>query len=150
MRLYYFNARYYDPENGVFISPDPAMDGLNHYVYARGNPLMFTDMMGLYVDEFDPDEYNIEQDPFAQYGLDYYYDYGYYTSYDQSFDYQLSASEEFYTGDTGAFFSMDNVDAVDNRESVVRCPLCPDGPHCPLSLAALATHRATSSALLQR
>ncbi|MBN2526748.1 MAG: RHS repeat-associated core domain-containing protein [Deltaproteobacteria bacterium] len=48
--LYYFNARYYDPKNGVFISPDPAMDGLNHYVYAKGNPLIFTDLTGLYED----------------------------------------------------------------------------------------------------
>ncbi|MBN2715912.1 MAG: hypothetical protein JXX14_08650 [Deltaproteobacteria bacterium] len=44
--LYYFNARYYDPETGVFISPDPAMDGLNHYAYANGNPLLFSDPSG--------------------------------------------------------------------------------------------------------
>ncbi len=52
--LYYFNARYYSPETGRFISVDPAvimgMDvGLsieeicNPYIYARNNPIRYTD-----------------------------------------------------------------------------------------------------------
>jgi RHS repeat-associated protein len=51
--LYYYNARYYDPQLGVFLTPDPAMDDLNHYAYVRGNPLNYTDPTGL-----EPDTYS--------------------------------------------------------------------------------------------
>jgi len=34
----YLRNRYYDPNTGRFISEDPAMDGLNLYVYANNNP----------------------------------------------------------------------------------------------------------------
>jgi hypothetical protein len=44
--LYYFNARYMDPEIGRFISRDPAMDGANWYVYCRNNPLKYVDPDG--------------------------------------------------------------------------------------------------------
>jgi len=44
--LYYFRARYYDPEVRRFISSDPAKDGLNWYGYADGNPLVFVDPDG--------------------------------------------------------------------------------------------------------
>ena len=44
--LYYFNARYYDPTLGRFISADPARQGLNWYVYCNNNPLMFVDPDG--------------------------------------------------------------------------------------------------------
>ena len=46
-QLYYFNARYYDPAIGRFISVDPAQDGINWYVYCNNNPLSFTDPTGL-------------------------------------------------------------------------------------------------------
>jgi RHS repeat-associated protein len=39
--------RYYDPTTGRFLSRDPAMDGGNWYVYARGNPVNFIDPEGL-------------------------------------------------------------------------------------------------------
>ena len=45
--LYYFNARWYDPELGRFISEDPAQDGVNWYVYVSNNPLKFVDPTGL-------------------------------------------------------------------------------------------------------
>src|SRR4030043_2084216 len=45
--LYYYNARYYDPHLGTFITPDPAMDGLNHYNYCNSNPIKYTDPTGL-------------------------------------------------------------------------------------------------------
>ncbi len=52
--LYYYGARYYNPRNGVWMSPDPAFDGtfgspmgLARYTYARNNPVRFTDPMGL-------------------------------------------------------------------------------------------------------
>jgi RHS repeat-associated protein len=45
--LYYMNARYYDPKIGVFTSSDPAMDGMNHYGYCSGNPIMYNDPTGL-------------------------------------------------------------------------------------------------------
>jgi RHS repeat-associated protein len=45
--LYYFNARYYDPSIGRFITEDPARDGINWYVYCANNPLSYTDPTGL-------------------------------------------------------------------------------------------------------
>src|SRR4030043_2366249 len=45
--LYYYNARYYDPHLGSFITPDPAMDNLNHYAYASANPIKYSDPTGL-------------------------------------------------------------------------------------------------------
>ncbi len=50
--LMYYNARYYDPALGTFISPDSMVPGTeqvinyNRFLYARGNPLKFTDPTG--------------------------------------------------------------------------------------------------------
>lgn len=44
--LYYFNARWYDPNMGRFITEDPARDGMNWYVYCRNNPLIYQDLLG--------------------------------------------------------------------------------------------------------
>lgn len=50
--LMYFNARYYDPEVGQFISPDTLVPNptvlvdYNRYMYARGNPLKYSDPSG--------------------------------------------------------------------------------------------------------
>ena len=47
--LQYYNARYYDPELGQFLSPDtlvPDPSNLfdyNRYLYTRGNPMRYTD-----------------------------------------------------------------------------------------------------------
>ncbi|MCO5182295.1 MAG: RHS repeat-associated core domain-containing protein [Candidatus Promineofilum sp.] len=55
--LYYYNARYYDPEIGHFISPDTIVPdpgsvfGYNRYMYALGNPLKYNDPTGYYSDE---------------------------------------------------------------------------------------------------
>jgi len=45
--LYYFRNRYYDPENGRFITRDPARDGLNLYAFVNNNPINFMDPLGL-------------------------------------------------------------------------------------------------------
>jgi RHS repeat-associated protein len=47
--LYYFNARYYSPELGRFISRDPVgiVDDVNLYVYVGNNPLKWVDWSGL-------------------------------------------------------------------------------------------------------
>ncbi len=47
--LMYFGYRYYDPEVGRWISPDPAgaIDGPNLYAYARNNPMKYVDFFGL-------------------------------------------------------------------------------------------------------
>jgi murein DD-endopeptidase MepM/ murein hydrolase activator NlpD len=45
--LYYFNARWYDPELGRFITEDPVKDGINWYGYANQNPLRYIDPTGL-------------------------------------------------------------------------------------------------------
>ena len=46
--LIYFGYRYYDPEIGRWISPDPmgTIDGLNLYTFARNNPLKYVDDFG--------------------------------------------------------------------------------------------------------
>ncbi len=50
--LQYYNARYYDPQIGAFISPDPIVPDpslvidYNRYVYARGNTLKYNDPSG--------------------------------------------------------------------------------------------------------
>ncbi|BAS27240.1 RHS repeat-associated core domain protein [Limnochorda pilosa] len=45
--LYYFGARWYDPEVGRWTSQDPVRDGLNWYLYVRNNPLRYVDLWGL-------------------------------------------------------------------------------------------------------
>jgi RHS repeat-associated protein len=47
--LYLMGARYYDPEVGRFITPDPigAMGGLNLYAYCKNDPINFIDPSGL-------------------------------------------------------------------------------------------------------
>ena len=45
--MYYFNARWYNPETGRFASEDPARDGINWYAYVDNNPLKYTDPTGL-------------------------------------------------------------------------------------------------------
>ena len=47
IRLYYFNARWYDPELGRFISQDPIKDGVNWYAYCHDDPLSYIDLSGL-------------------------------------------------------------------------------------------------------
>ncbi|MBI9100659.1 MAG: RHS repeat-associated core domain-containing protein [Spirochaetaceae bacterium] len=45
--LYYFNARWYDPALGRFITEDPIKDGTNWFAYVSNNPLIYTDPTGL-------------------------------------------------------------------------------------------------------
>ena len=48
----YYNARYYDPALGAFISPDSLVPNParvidhNRFLYARGNPLKYRDPTG--------------------------------------------------------------------------------------------------------
>ena len=44
--LYYFNARWYDPDLARFISEDPAGQGPNPYSYCGNNPVMRVDPTG--------------------------------------------------------------------------------------------------------
>jgi RHS repeat-associated protein len=45
--LYYYNARWYDPELGRFISEDPIKDQANWYAYVANNPMTHTDPTGM-------------------------------------------------------------------------------------------------------
>ncbi len=47
--LYYYRARYYKPDLGRFLQPDPIgyTDGMNMYAYVGNNPLGFVDPYGL-------------------------------------------------------------------------------------------------------
>lgn len=60
--LYYYRARYYDPEIGRFLSEDPLgfRAGVNFYAYVENNPVNFNDPLGL-----EPSIYAfpIERDP---------------------------------------------------------------------------------------
>ncbi len=50
--LYYYNARYYDPQIGTFLSPDTLVpdpgnvQAYNRYLYALGNPVKLADSTG--------------------------------------------------------------------------------------------------------
>ena len=46
--LYYYNARYYNPYTGTFISAD-SVEGPNRYAYAAGNPINKNDPSGHFV-----------------------------------------------------------------------------------------------------
>jgi RHS repeat-associated protein len=50
-RTAYFNARYYDPIFGRFITEDPSRKGAGWYTYCSNNPINRTDPTGRY----DPD-----------------------------------------------------------------------------------------------
>ncbi|MBN1649487.1 MAG: VCBS repeat-containing protein [Spirochaetales bacterium] len=45
--LYYYNARYYDPDLCRFIQADSVLDGLNRYTYCHNNPIIYTDPTGM-------------------------------------------------------------------------------------------------------
>jgi RHS repeat-associated protein len=53
--LYYNGQRYYDPQRGRYLTPDPlgTPDGPNGYAYVRGNPLRYVDPDGLILFAFD-------------------------------------------------------------------------------------------------
>src|SRR5919201_932354 len=48
---YYANARYYDPQDGVFLSRDP-VSALNPYAYVGGDPVNFSDPTGAITFEY--------------------------------------------------------------------------------------------------
>ena len=54
--LYYYRPRYYFPAEGRFVSEDPARfkGDLNFYQYARNNPVLFTDSLGLWINLHRP------------------------------------------------------------------------------------------------
>jgi len=51
--LYYFRERYYNAQDGRFLSEDAALfdAGIDFYTYVRNNPIKFTDPSGLYTTE---------------------------------------------------------------------------------------------------
>jgi RHS repeat-associated protein len=51
--LYYYRARYYDPQLGRFISSDPLTrgGGGNRYAYVENNPIGWGDALGLFKDD---------------------------------------------------------------------------------------------------
>ena len=50
--LYYFGGRYYDPEIGRWLSPDPLgfVDGVNRYTFVLNNPINEVDLYGYFVE----------------------------------------------------------------------------------------------------
>jgi RHS repeat-associated protein len=53
--LYYNDHRYYDPQRGQYLTPDPLglRGGINSYAYVAGNPLKYVDPSGLVLFAFD-------------------------------------------------------------------------------------------------
>jgi RHS repeat-associated protein len=72
--LYFYNARYYDPELGRFVSPDTVVpvfgnpQSLNRFSYCLNNPLRYVDPSG-----------NVEGAPVSYFNLMYGDEYGYRT-----------------------------------------------------------------------
>lgn len=64
--LYYFGARYYDPELGRFLTRDPLIgffkspQTLNRYTYCLNNPLKFIDPAGLRIKEIEEEVGEVE------------------------------------------------------------------------------------------
>lgn len=60
--LIFFGKRFYDPQLGRWLNPDPvgSFDSPNLYLYARNTPLNRLDLFGLYSDEFYT-EFSISQ-----------------------------------------------------------------------------------------
>ena len=54
--LIYFNARYYDPITGRFVTEDPSRDGVNWYGYCGNNPVNLIDPDGRYSNDPDNDD----------------------------------------------------------------------------------------------
>jgi RHS repeat-associated protein len=74
--LYYYNARYYDPAIGRFISPDTIIphfgdsQSLNRYSYCRNNPLKYIDPSGH--DDQDGDGYDDDTGDYTGTGYVYH------------------------------------------------------------------------------
>ncbi|HNY20906.1 MAG TPA: RHS repeat-associated core domain-containing protein, partial [Treponemataceae bacterium] len=64
--LYYYNARWYDPDLGRFITEDPARDGVNWFAYCNENPIRYIDPTGL-----DPLKADGGGEEFVTPGLDF-------------------------------------------------------------------------------
>jgi len=64
--LLYYNARYYDPALGTFLSPDTLVPDAgrvidyNRFLYVRGNPLKYTDPSGHYTNNEIMQHYGCE------------------------------------------------------------------------------------------
>ena len=56
--LYYYVARYYDPDLGRFTQADTLLDGLNRYAYCANNPVRYVDPTGNTHGEAYWDAYN--------------------------------------------------------------------------------------------
>jgi hypothetical protein len=57
--MYYYRARYYDPNTGRFLQQDPhpgtlrnPLTALNKYLYVLNNPIIYSDHTGMYLDNF--------------------------------------------------------------------------------------------------
>ena len=46
-RLYFYRARYYDPDTGRFLQEDP-IPSINQYAYAENNPILLAAPLGLW------------------------------------------------------------------------------------------------------
>ncbi len=70
--LIYFGRRYYDPEVGRWLTPDPKgfTDGLNLYVFVDNDPLIYVDLYGLINEKTK--YYNLEKPEISPYQRIYF------------------------------------------------------------------------------
>ncbi len=53
----YYDARYYDPDLGRFLQPDPMLDGMNRYTYCGNNPIRYSDPTGFNSSDYESNNY---------------------------------------------------------------------------------------------
>ena len=90
--LYYFNARWYDPDTGRFVSLDPIRDGTNWYAYCANNPLKFVDLTGLFTEKAE----NALRDALLKYRDDEEEDDSFWKDVEDSFEDKFGEVEDDY------------------------------------------------------
>ena len=63
-RLIYFNARYYDPTTGGFLTEDPSRKGVNWYAYCENDPINKMDPTGKLPVDYVADRQQAQSKPF--------------------------------------------------------------------------------------
>ena len=76
--IYDYNARFYSPTLGRFLSADTIVpdaanpQALNRYSYVNNNPMNHTDPSGHWVDEYDFDDPFFQESPLIENGANYF------------------------------------------------------------------------------
>jgi RHS repeat-associated protein len=119
--LHYNDQRYYDPDRGRYLTPDPLglRGGLNAYAYAGNNPVRYSDPLGLLLFAFDGTG-NDEHDPLRLSNVvsfrDLYQDTSYYITGPGTLDPRTGIHNPWYEGGNPA----DIVRSLTGKERIAR------------------------------